>query len=165
MHDNQTRDLAREADDDGDDAEGDQSAVQVEHDDPANCLCHDGGDQAVIRQIESLQGGQRPPKRVHWNGHRHVEGQEEHQEPRLADQILRDARDDVGKEDGEHDNAGERDEPEMESTRNEVLMEAATFSLSSSSRCRLTKAIVVLATPSSRSSRKGISEASSAQTP
>ena len=55
--------------------------------------------------------------------------------------------------------------PSTDRQRKDVLSVDATCSLSSISRCRLTKATVALAKPSSRISRNGMSEPMSAQTP
>ena len=67
-------------------------------------------DQAVVQQVEPLQGAQGAAEGVHRDGDRHVEGEEQEQELRLPDQVLGDARDDVGEKDGEDDDPGKRDD-------------------------------------------------------
>ncbi len=87
-------------------------SMEPQDDDPGEGLCHSHRYEGVVQEIEPLQSAERTSERVHGNGQRHVEGEEQYEEAGLADQVLRDARDDVGQEDGEDHNADEGDQPE-----------------------------------------------------
>ena len=78
---------------------------------PVACA-DDDRDQAVVQEIEALQGNERSAERVHRDGDRHVEREEEQEEPRLAHQVLGNARDEIGEEDRKDHDTGEREDPE-----------------------------------------------------
>ena len=98
-----------------------------------------------------------PPK-VSSDGDRHVEGEEQEQELCLPDHVLRDARDDVRQGDRETIPGKGDDGPSARRQRNDVLSVEADRLVVFELEVSATNAMVGMANPSSRISRKGISE-------